>query len=252
MISKAKIKEIRSLHLQKFRQIYNKFVVESGKVCIEFIKKDNFNIESLFLTENGFNKYQHIHGFARYHPEIITEKEMAQISALKTPSDIFMVVEKKEESHDILADENISAIYLDDVQDPGNMGTIIRIADWFGIQAVIRSPESADFFNPKVVQSNMGSMTNVRLITAKLPELIGYNRTFVGTYMDETALQQVSIPQNAILVMGNEGKGIRPEHEPYISQKISIPGSANRAADSLNVAIATGIVCAWWKKTVDR
>ena len=248
MISKAKIKEIKSLHLQKFRQIYNKFVVESGKVCTEFIKKNNFNIEALFLTETGFEKYMHVPGIKRYNPGIITEKEMAQISALKTPTDIFMVVEKKEESHNILTDENISAIYLDDVQDPGNVGTIIRIADWFGIHAVIRSPESADFFNPKVVQANMGSMTNVRLITAKLPELITYKRTFVGTYMDETSVQQTSVPQNAILIMGNEGKGIPPEHEQFISTKVSIPGSPGRAADSLNVAVATGIICAWWKK----
>lgn len=247
MISKAKIKEIKSLHLPKFRQIYNKFVVEGGKACAEFIKKDNFIIEAIYVTEVGREKYQHLQGIERHNPLIIASNEMNQISAMKTPTDIFLVVQKKEDSINFLTDTNLSAIYLDDVQDPGNVGTIIRIADWFGIHAVIRSPESADFFNPKVVQATMGSLTNVRLATSSFAQLMDYQRPIVGTYMEGASIYETIIPTHAILVMGNEGKGIHQDHEQYITNKIYIPGASNRVADSLNVAIATGIVCAWWQ-----
>ena len=248
MISKAIIKDIRSLHLQKFRQIYNKFVVEGGKACAEFIKTEKFKIEAVYLTENSIENYKEWNGSEHYTPEVISQKEMGQISALKTPSDILMVVEREEEKSQILAKSGTSAIYLDDVQDPGNVGTIIRLADWFGIDAVIRSPNSADFFNPKVVQATMGSMVNMHLITADLQEVCEYNKNIIGTYMQGAPIHEIKLPKDAILVMGNEGKGISCENEKFITNKVSIPGANSRLAESLNVAIAAGIICSFWKK----
>lgn len=248
MISKATIKDIRSLHLQKFRQIYNKFVVEGGKACAEFIKNEKFTIEAIYLTENSIANYREWNSNENYNPEVITKKEMEQISALKTPSGILMVVERMEEKSQILAKQVTSAIYLDDVQDPGNVGTIIRLADWFGIDAIIRSPNSADFFNPKVVQATMGSMVNMHLITADLQEVFEYNKNIIGTYMQGTPIHEVKLPEDAILVMGNEGKGISSENEKFIINKVSIPGADSRLAESLNVAIAAGIICSYWKK----
>lgn len=248
MISKAKIKDVRSLHLQKFRQIYNKFIVEGGKACTEFIKTGKFKIEDIFIMENSLQKYQNINGFNDYHLNIVSGREMEQISTLKTPADILIVAVKTEESIEIMKNSNFSAIYMDDVQDPGNVGTIIRIADWFGIEVVLRSSGTADFFNPKVVQATMGSMVNVNLITAELSELTKYNRTIYGTYMDGSTLFNESIESNAIIVMGNEGNGISTVNEKFIHKQISIPGADHRIADSLNVAISAGIICSYWKK----
>lgn len=248
MISKATIKDIRSLHSQKFRQIYNKFVVEGGKACAEFIKNEKFTIEAIYLTENSIANYKEWKRNENYIPVIISQKAMEQISTLKTPSGILMVVQKKEEKAQILAKLGTSAIYLDDVQDPGNVGTIIRLADWFGIDAIIRSPNSADFFNPKVVQATMGSMVNMHLITADLQEVCEYNKNIIGTYMQGTPIHEVKLPEDAILVMGNEGKGISYENEKRITKKVSIPGADSRLAESLNVAIAAGIICSFWKK----
>lgn len=247
MISKAKIKEVRSLHLQKYRQIYNKFIVEGGKACIEFIKNEKFIIKDIFITEISFEKYDQIKEIKKYNVTVITIKEMEQISSLMSVSDILIVALKAEDSIDVLQIPEKNAIYLDNVQDPGNVGTIIRIADWFGVDVVVRSPESADFFNPKVVQATMGSMTNVALVTATLPKLTKFNRKIYGTYMNGTPISNISIPDNAIIVMGNEGKGISSENEPLINNKISIQGAQNRIAESLNVAIATGIICSHWK-----
>lgn len=248
MISKAHIKVVRSLHLQKFRQIYNKFIVEGGKVCTEFIKKNKFKIEEIYLTEEGYNKYGAILEKTRHTYELISTKEMDQLSALKTSADMLMVVQKAEDTHKLLASSDMSVIYLDDVQDPGNVGTIIRIADWFGIDAVVRSPNSADFFNPKVVQSTMGSMVNIHLITALLSDLIPYKMPVTGAFMDGVSIHEFAIPSNSILIMGNEGNGISQDNIQHIQHKISIPGAATKQAESLNVSVATGIICSLWKR----
>jgi len=247
LVSKAQIKEIRTLHLPKFRQIYNKFIAEGEKVCTEFIKSGKFPIDAIFITNASKEKYADLMIKYGLELELISEKEMSQLSALKTPSDILLILKMATSDLRIMNNPKVSAIYLDGVQDPGNTGTIIRLADWFGIDAVIRSTDTADFFNPKVVQSTMGSMANVHLITANLKDLKPFERKIFGTYMDGQSIHQTTIDENAILVMGNEGKGIRIENEQWISNKISIPGAVGRIAESLNVAIAAGIICAHWK-----
>lgn len=247
MISKARIKDIRALQMPKFRQIYNKFVAEGDKVCIEFLKSSKYEVENIYLTFESQNKYQ-IPFQHSSKLEIISAKEMEQISGLKTPSDILMIMDQKNDEISILEEANISAIYLDGVQDPGNVGTIIRLADWFGIQAIIRSSDSADFFNPKVVQATMGSMANVALLEANLSALTYLKKDIVGTFMDGTSVFETNIETNTILVLGSEGRGIRPENVGYVSHKISILGDKNRLAESLNVSVAAGIIAGIWKK----
>ncbi|MBK8627245.1 MAG: RNA methyltransferase [Saprospiraceae bacterium] len=247
MISKAKIKDIKALHLSKFRQIYNKFIAEGDKVCIELIKNTKYNLNQVFITQGYEGKYSKYLKDTTAEIEIISPKEMEQISLLKTPSDIFLLLEIKEDNTNDLLKPESSVIYLDGVQDPGNVGTIIRIADWFGIDAVVRSEDSADFFNPKVVQASMGSMVNVKLVTSDLQQTITKEKSVYGTFMNGISIKDVEIPKGSILVMGSEGRGISPQNEKLINHKITILGSSNKIAESLNVAVATSIICAAWK-----
>ena len=167
---------------------------------------------------------------------------MSKISALKTNSSVLIVLEKKSESLNYEKFNSGHVIYLDDVQDPGNLGTIIRIADWFGINTIIRSKGCADFYNPKVIQSTMGSFLNVSLFTESFSVLKITEHKTVGAIMHGSQLSDFTWPSKTMLIMGNEGKGISSEIHQEIDHHITIPGSNNRVADSLNVGMATGIL----------
>lgn len=247
MISKALIQDIKALHQPKFRQIYNKFIAEGEKVCTEFLKSSKYKIEKVFISNNALPKYQHLLKDKTAEIIQVTSKEMEQISSFKTPSDILLLLERMEIDDNILLNEDTSAIYLDGIQDPGNVGTIIRLADWFGIDAVIRSGESADFFNPKVIQSSMGSMVNVDLFSADYTKIIECGKKLYGTFMTGHDIFNTTMEQNAIIVLGSEGKGISPELSSHIDVKVTIPGNQSKVAESLNVAVAAGILCSVWK-----
>lgn len=230
--------------------MYNKFVAEGDKACVEFIKSKKYRISLAAFTEGAAIAHQISSMLPAEVIFQVSQKEMEQMTLLKTPSDVLLVMEKMEDSPVLIEEQKARIIYLDGVQDPGNVGTIIRIADWFGIDAVVRSAESADFFNPKVVQATMGSMNNVVLFTSVLSDSLCRNRHVAGTYMEGIPVQQASLSDNTVLVLGSEGRGISESAAPYIQERISIPGAPDRVADSLNVAIATGILCAAWKKNI--
>ena len=252
MISKARIKDIKSLHQPKFRQMYDIFIAEGDKVCTELLKTPKYRIDSVFIVQDTLHKYEILLEGLKEKTEIISSREMEQISALKTTSDILLLLEVKEDDDNVLLKKGTSAIYLDGVQDPGNVGTIIRIADWYGIDALIRNNQCADFFNPKVVQATMGSLVNVDLITADYSKILRSGKTLYGTFMDGVDINAVIIESDAILVMGSEGKGISTELEKSIRNKIAINGSRSKIAESLNVSVAAGIICERWKGGVYR
>ena len=249
-ISKSTIKEIKSLQQPKYRQMYNKFVAEGDKACLEFIKSKKYRISLAAYTDGALIAHQISSMLPAEVVFRVSQKEMEQMTLLKTPSDVLLVMERMEDSPELIASQKARIIYLDGVQDPGNVGTIIRIADWFGIDAVVRSVDSADFFNPKVVQATMGSMNNVVLFTSALSESFCRNRHVAGTYMEGTPLQHASLTEDTILVLGSEGRGISETAARYIQERISIPGVADRVAESLNVAVASGILCAAWKGNI--
>ena len=247
LISKTTIKEIKSLQQPKYRQMYNKFVAEGEKAGLEFIKSKKYRILIAACTEAFGQKAMLSAALPSSTVCVVSQKEMDQMSLLKTPTDVLLVVERKEDDVQLFADRYARIIYLDGVQDPGNVGTIIRIADWFGIDAVIRSHDSADFFNPKVVQATMGSMNNVILFTASLDDNLFAGRHIAGTYMEGTPVNQANLTQNTVLVLGSEGRGISESAARYIQDRVSIPGVNGKIAESLNVAVAAGIICASWK-----
>jgi TrmH family RNA methyltransferase len=244
MHTKAQLQEVKSLHQPKFRQMYDNFIAEGDKVCTELIKRRQYEIKMIFSTTENvrFRIPTDLHDKLF----IISSKEMSQISALKTPSELFLVLAMPKANIEGGKIEFKKAIFLDGVQDPGNVGTIIRIADWFGIDTVIRSQQCADFYNPKTVQATMGSLANVKLFTAELSAIVSSEITVVGTDMNGQDINGYNLPTKAILVMGSEGSGISAENRGLVTEWVKISGSQSRLADSLNVGIATGIICSRW------
>lgn len=248
MVSKAQIQLVKSLSLSKFRQKYDKFTAEGEKTVIEFLKSKAFPVSQIFVT--GEKKESNPALTAYYpHVEWISDKEMAAMTSFKTHSGVLAVFDKIE---NLCSDQDIQiskTLYLDDVQDPGNMGTMVRIADWFGIKNIIRSSGSADFFHPKVIQATMGSLCNVKTRTDTLENLA---KLFPKLEIMGADLQGIPVhhntkwPKHGILVIGNEGHGISESNKRIITKKLSITGSPDKIAESLNAAMATSIFCHLW------
>jgi len=241
MITNHQKKFIVSLKQKKFRTQHNSFVVEGIKMVNELLQSD-YEVETLFATQPWFNNY------SWDNAEEISEKELSSISSLKTPNQVLAVAKKKETSLPPSFEE--LTIALDNVQDPGNLGTIIRTADWFGVKNVICSEDCVDVYNPKVIQATMGSFCRVNVVCANLIDFFSQNNdvTVYGSFIDGENIYKKKISKNeSILLMGNESKGISKELQPYIKEWISIPRIGQ--AESLNVSVATSILCAEFYRT---
>lgn len=239
MISKNDTKRINQLQQKKFRYKEGVFIAETPKVVEEFFKK-GFIHRYWFATES----YQ-APSFVKISPVIISEKEMSALSRLETSSSVLAVFEMPIPSPIAYSGKVLA---LDGVRDPGNMGTIIRLADWFGISEVWLSEDCVDIWNPKVVQSSMGSLARVQPRVCHLPNEIIEFKSAGGTVyladMDGKSHYSVSWPDSLMLVMGNEGVGPSAEVAEVASQVVSIPRFGQEGAESLNVAMATGILLA--------
>jgi TrmH family RNA methyltransferase len=234
MLTAHTIKVLQSLDKKKFRQKYNLFLVEGNKIISE-LPNSNFKIKEIFSTnpQNLNFKETIVHQIA--------ENELKKISFLQNPKDSVAVCELNEEFK--LEDKNIQLI-LDGIQDPGNLGTIIRLADWFGIEQIICSEDTVDFYNPKVIQASMGSFTRVNIVYCNLVEYLSITKnTNIGTDMDGENIYTFEKPKKINLILGNEGKGMREETEKLLHMKISIPRfGKSQSTESLNVSMAAGII----------
>lgn len=171
--------------------------------------------------------------------ELISDAELAQLSTLKTPNKTLAILRKPSKVDANLTEGLI--LVLDGVQDPGNMGTILRTADWFGVKVIVCSEDTADIYNPKVIQASMGSMLRMEVKYTELDTFLSNcQRPIYGALLEGENVYTTALVKNAVLVMGNEGKGIRPNIQAYINSPIHIPGFGK--AESLNVAVATGIL----------
>ncbi len=253
MISKSQISQIASLHRKKFRKERGLFIAEGEKVCRELIESD-LTILSVFMTEEfrieKFSLWKN-----KVNSETITEKELEKISALTTPQHILAVAEipDKNFSSDIL--KNSLSLMLDDIKDPGNLGTIIRIADWFGIGNIICSETCADAYNPKTVQSSMGSLFRVGIYYQALDKVLakasGDNIPVYGTLLEGENIYSSKLNEKGIIVIGSESHGISENLIQFITRKISVPSfskSATQKAESLNAAMAAAIVCSEFRR----
>ncbi|WP_081211897.1 TrmH family RNA methyltransferase [Salegentibacter sediminis] len=240
MVSKSQIKLIRSLTQKKYRLKNAMFIVEGKKSIQEFLSS-RFPLEKLYTTEDWFIA-------PTSQTEIISEADLKKISQLKTPQTALAIFRiPKQEA--FLPKGLVVA--LDGVRDPGNLGTIIRLCDWFGIQDLICSPDTADSFNPKVVQASMGSLTRVEVVYRDLAEFIGKyeNLPVFGAFMDGENIYEKTLPAEGVLVMGNEANGISEKIERLITQRVGIPRFGDTPqTESLNVATATAILLSEFKR----
>ena len=242
MITAATIKYIQSLRLGKFRQKYNKFIVEGDKCAIEFLKANTYNIDAIYASDDWVTRHSHILAATHYNLEVIDSKEMKKISQLKTPTDVLLLCDKLVKDINVSL-KNESILYLDGLQNPGNLGTIIRTADWYGISQLVCSSDTVDFYHPKVVQAAMGSHNRMIHFTADLSDLKAISPLpILGTSLEGNPIDRNANLVPCILVIGNEGQGIRESNIPYIDQKILIEGASNKIAESLNAGIAAAIV----------
>lgn len=247
MPSKAIIQKVSSLSHKKFREELGLFVAEGDKL-VEEILCSSLEVAFLFVTQDSLLSFY-------THPtkEIISQQDMKRMSGLKTPSTSLVVAKIPSQQLAVESLENQLTIVLDGIQDPGNLGTIIRLADWFGISAIICSPDTADCYNPKVVQATMGAITRVNVHYCHLPNLltsISPSLPIYGTFLNGENIYGCKLSSNGLLVMGSEGKGISPEVESLIKHRLHIPSFAQNedGSESLNVAIATAICCSEFRR----
>ncbi len=245
MLSKNQIKEIRSLHISKYRRQKQSFIVEGPKVVDEFINS-KYTINKVFALQEWIDNNSDT------HPDIerITPKELQAISLLKTPNQVIAIASYPKDSS-INFDKDDLILALDSIQDPGNLGTIIRIADWFGINKIVCSKESADAYNPKVVQASMGALTRVNFCYTNLEEWISKLNSDIpiyGTLLKGENIYEAKLNKRGVIIIGNEGNGISDKIKGYINQRITIPAFGNSRMESLNAAVATAIVCSEFRR----
>jgi len=242
MLSKSDKKYIKSLSVKKNRDRERLFVVEGEKSVNEFLSS-SFNIKAVYCTNECETSF--VNSIA------ISHSEMQQISALKTPSPVIAIAEipnAKINNFDIC---NELVLALEDVQDPGNLGTIIRIADWFGIKHIICSLHTADAYSNKTVQASMGSLTRLNIVYTDLISFLKeIDNPVYGTFLEGTNIYSSNLSYAGVIVMGNEGKGISKEVEKFVSEKLYIPPFGNSKTESLNVAAATAIVCSEFRRKI--
>lgn len=235
MLTKNEIKYIQSLYQKKHRDKEDFFVVEGPKIAAEVLKS-NYTIEKIYATPEWINT----NDINRHNIVTVTDEELKKISSLTTPNKVVMLIKKPELP--VISTYNAIVLVLDGIQDPGNFGSIIRLADWFGIEQVLCSTDCADIYNPKVLQSTMGSFLRVNvaykndlaytLQQSKLP--------VYGTLLSGTSIYAIPKVSDGFIIIGNEGKGIRENLLPLIEMPITIPKLGG--AESLNAAVATGII----------
>jgi TrmH family RNA methyltransferase len=240
MVSKNQIKLISSLHQKKFRQVNQLFIAEGVKVIQELLDA-SFELEHLYATIPLFD------ALPADKFSLISDEQLKKMSALTVPNNCLAVfktppVKNFEDQGLILA--------LDSVRDPGNLGTILRICDWFGIRQIICSPDTVDLYNPKVIQATMGSIARVNCVYADLLPILEHTKLPIfGAFMDGKNIYKMNLPPQGIIVMGNEANGISSEIENSIQSRIAIPRFGDlQKTESLNVATATAIILSEFRR----
>ena len=245
-LSKNKLKYIRSLKEKKHRSEHGTFVAEGHKLVCELLPYTKCQI---LVATTSFLEASDTSGVEEVIE--VNDSQLAQASFLQNPQQALGVFYQptKDRTEDIT--EQL-VLALDGIQDPGNMGTIIRLADWYGIKNIFCSPDTVDIYNPKVVQATMGAIARVNIQYTNLEGFLNKNKStpVYGTFLDGRNMYEQEITAHGIIVMGNEGNGIRPEIEAFINNRLYIPNypAGQQTSESLNVAVATAIVCAEFRR----
>ncbi|MCC5929048.1 MAG: RNA methyltransferase [Cyclobacteriaceae bacterium] len=241
MLSKQQAKFIKSLQFKKYRKKEQTFVVEGAKSVEELLRSD-FEVLMILCSEGFLQENIHFNSAGNYQTHVVTETVLQSLGSFQSNHQVLAVAAMKP----AMGIEKVTSPFLlalDDIRDPGNLGTIIRIADWYGIHTLLASEETSEFYNPKVLQASMGSFTRVSLVYTSLEDFFRKNNHYkvYGAFPEGESIYNSQIYTPGILLLGNESHGIHSSLEPYIDYKIGIPRFG--AAESLNVAVSTGILC---------
>ena len=240
MITRAEILDIKALATKQGREDLGAFIAEGEKLVGE-IRNSSLRIRRILQTKPIFAD-----------GELISEKEMERISQLKSANSVLAVVELPKPKLSLANPAKNLVLCLDRIQNPGNLGTIIRLADWFGISDIVCSEDTADCFNPKVVQATMGAILRVRVHYTDLAEWLSSHKgtTIYGTFLEGENIYNAQLEKSGVIVMGNEGQGLSAEVAEKVSHKLLIPPyPADRCgSESLNVAVATAVICSEFRR----
>jgi len=257
MLSQAQKKFLTSLKQKKYRKEHGVFVSEGLKIVRELLQSE-LEVTGVYGTSEGIDSLQDVLDRAKT-VFTISASDLERISNLKTPNQVFAVAKQPQQVCTPHSTDSKLTLALDSIQDPGNLGTIIRTADWFGIRNVLCSHSTADIFSPKVVQASMGSFLRVNVVYTNLADYFSkfYLHTHIfGTFPEGNSIFSEAIPENAFLVIGNESVGISPDLVPFIRRRLTIPGSSHlrsvTGAESLNASVAAGIIMAWATQSDSR
>ncbi len=245
-LSREKQKYIRSLHQKKYRQKYNKFLAEGDKIVEELLDQSRFRPELLVALPDWADPQLLAGRVDPHRLYLVDEPMLQQLSCLVSPNRVLAVVEAPVMDPPWGALQEDLLLYLDGIRDPGNLGTMLRIADWFGLPWVFCSPDSVEVYNPKVVQASMGAFLRVGVSAMPIREVVDHLPAMpvLGASTDGVDLYAADLPSSAILVVGNESRGLRAEALAALTGKVAIPRHRKGGAESLNAAVATGILCA--------
>lgn len=247
MLSKNKIKYIRSLELKKNRKEEKVFVAEGHKLVGDLL--GHFPCRLLVAIPSWLEKHSRVQA-----DEIIevTPDELTRASLQKTPQEVLAIFEQPVWTYEVESVSKSLCLALDDIQDPGNLGTIIRLADWFGIEHIFCSQGTVDVYNPKTIQATMGALARVKLHYCHLPSLIASlgNVPVYGTFLDGENMYGKDLTSHGLIVMGNEGNGIGEEVAKLVNERLYIPNypPQRETSESLNVAVATAVICAEFRR----
>lgn len=237
MISKGNVKFIKSLQIKKYRKQEQCFVVEGAKSVLELLKSD-FEVVMVLCTIEFLNK---LTGHVKAEVHEVTSKDLQGLGEFQTNESALAVARMKPNAL-ITASADEFALVLDDMRDPGNFGTIIRTADWYGIKKIIVSEETADFYSTKVINATMGSFTRSQIFYTSLEDYLSKcDQKIMGAFLDGVNVHDFKFDHGGLIVIGNEARGISESVSKFITDRITIPRYGH--AESLNAAIATGVIC---------
>jgi TrmH family RNA methyltransferase len=250
MLSNNQQKWINSLHVKKYRQKYRKFLVEGVKMAEELLQQSEITLSAIYGTERWAMDHRELLAPFLDKFNEISETELKKISSLATPNQVLLVADLPDQvEFSPFCKEDI-CFYIDGIQDPGNLGTILRIADWFGFPAVYCSPDTVDAFSPKVIQSCMGAFLRVKIVELPLSDILrlSVETPVIGAVLDGDNVFETVLPSKGLLVIGREGRGLSPEVLEQLTHKIRIPRHQHGGAESLNAGVAAGILAAMLRR----
>lgn len=254
MVSKSQISFIKSLHQKKSRHEHRLFIAEGVKLVTEILSSD-FTVYAIYATKALLDQHPSFEANVSKNIEIhiVSVTEMERISALSTPPEVLIIAKIPETDPERLFVKTFYqqdlVLMADDIRDPGNLGTLIRIADWFGIKRIVCSEETVEVYNPKVVQSTMGSLVRVEVLYADLKKVLNEVKGIpvYGALLEGRSIYGESLQAEGVLLLGNESHGISNDLIPFITHPVSIPRFGG--AESLNVAIAAAVMCSEFRRS---